>query len=318
MSNEKETKKPATSVEVKTERNIVDGVLTRITQFQQLGEIQLPKDYSAENALKSAYLILAETKDLNKKPVLETCTRESIANSLLDMVVQGLSPMKKQCSFIAYDGKLSLQREYHGTVMLARRFGGVQKVTANIIYEADEFSYEIDPKTGYKKIIKHVQNFENIDMNKIKGAYATLILEDGTSYVEVMNIFQIRTAWNQGFARGNSPAHKNFPDEMCKKTVINRACKLFISTSDDSGVFKDIMLEEDVILTRRLEAPVKANKTELKIDAVHHSAEEVKEEKSVGQIPSPTSEDIKKTLDEQKVTGKSTKTTEKQTPLFAD
>lgn len=54
-----------------------------------------------------------------------------------------------------------------------------------------------------------------------------------------MNMNQIRNAWNQGYAKGASGAHKNFTDEMAKKTVINRACKMFANTSDDS----DLLIE---------------------------------------------------------------------------
>jgi len=224
--------------------DITDSVLAKVTAFQEAGELQLPANYSAGNALKSAMLILQETKDRDNKPVLQSCTQASIASALLDMVVQGLSPMKKQCAFIAYGNKLLCQREYHGTVALAKRFGGVKEVTGNCIYEGDEFEYEISPKTGRVTILKHNQKFENIDLNKIKGAYATLILEDGTTYSEVMSMAQIRQAWMQGQTKGQSPAHKNFPDEMAKKTVIGRACKLFISTSDDGAIMDDTLKDQ--------------------------------------------------------------------------
>lgn len=221
------------------QKNITEVVLARVQEFQQLGELRIPENYSPENALKSAYLILTEQVDSQNRPVLQSCSKESIANSLLNMVVQGLSPMKKQGAFIAYNGKLAWQAEYHGNIALAKRYGGVKEVAANVIYEGDVFEYTINPKTGRKEILKHEQKFENVDNNKIKGAYATLILADGSTFVEIMNMNQIRLAWNQGAAKGNSPAHRNFPDQMCAKTVISRACKLFISTSDDSSIIPD-------------------------------------------------------------------------------
>ena len=231
---------PNTTKEIVKSSDITDSVLAKVTAFQEAGELNLPANYSAGNALKSAMLILQETKDRNDKPVLEVCTRASIASALLDMVIQGLSPMKKQCAFIAYGSKLLMQREYHGTIALAKRFGGVKEVTSNCIFEGDEFEYEINPSTGRVTILKHKQKFENIDLNKIKGAYATLILKDDSTYSEVMSMPQIKQAWMQGATKGQSPAHKNFPDEMAKKTVIGRACKLFISTSDDGSVMEDI------------------------------------------------------------------------------
>jgi len=218
------------------QKDISDDVLNRINQFRETGELFFPKNYSPENAIKSAMLILQETKTKDDHPVLEYCTRESIANTLLEMVITGLSPMKKQCDFIAYGKKLSLQREYHGTIALAKRLGGVKEPNANIIYEGDTFTYEVNPDTGKKKIIEHKQEFKNIDNSKILGAYAVLTFEDKETapYVEIMNINQIRLAWLQGATKGQSPAHRNFPDEMARKTVIGRACKLFISSSDDS------------------------------------------------------------------------------------
>lgn len=217
------------------QKNITDNVLQRVNILREHGALKIPKDYSPENALKSAFLILSETKDKNdkEKNLLEVCTPNSIANSLFDMVVQGLSPMKKQCYFIPYNGHLQLSRSYQGSIAIAKRVG-LKDVVANVIYEKDEFVYKINPETGLTEIVKHEQNLENIDINKIKGAYALTTMQDGTKQVTVMNIEQIRKAWLQGFGKGNTGAHNNFTDEMCKKTVINRACKQTINSSDDS------------------------------------------------------------------------------------
>lgn len=221
------------------QKDVVDTVLSKIKDFEEAGELKLPANYSAANALKSAWLILQETKDRNDKPALVVCTKESVANALLDMVVQGLSPMKKQCYFIVYGSKLTLQRSYLGTLAIAKRVGGVKTAIANCVYEGDEFIFSVDTQTGLKKIIKHEQTLEGLDANKVKGAYAILTTEDGRSIVEIMNFAQIKQAWMQGATKGGSPAHKNFGDEMAKKTVIGRACKILIGMSDDSALFDE-------------------------------------------------------------------------------
>lgn len=271
MTTQTNTNTPAVQ-----EKNISDTVLSKINQLQDAKALTLPKDYSAENALKSAYLILKETVDREKKPVLEICSKESIANSLLDMVVQGLSPMKKQCYFIAYGSKLLLQRSYQGSVAIAKRVG-LKSIVANVIYEADTFEYEICPETARKRILKHDQKLENIDLGKIKGAYAIVEMEDGTKELEVMNMVQIKNSWNQGAAKGNSGAHNNFTDEMCKKTVMSRACKGIIGSSDDSHLYPDSDEKDPV----REEVKEKANREELIISEY----EEVKEEPA--QKPEP-------------------------------
>ena len=218
--------------------NISEQVLSRIEQFQKDGSMILPKNYSVENHMKSAWLALQEVEDKEHNKALQICTKESIANSLLDMVLQGLSVSKKQGYFIVYGNKLMFQRSYFGTIALAKRAGGmVSEPVANVIYEGDDFQYEIDPKTAKVSIIKHSQKLENIDNSKIKGAYALVTLADGTTQVTIMSMQQIRAAWEQGATKGNSPAHKNFAEEMAKKTVIGRACKAIINSSDDAWLY---------------------------------------------------------------------------------
>lgn len=218
--------------------NISEQVLSRIEQFQKDGSMILPKNYSVENHMKSAWLALQEVEDKEHHKALQICTKESIANSLLDMVLQGLSVSKKQGYFIMYGNKLMFQRSYFGTIALAKRAGGmVSEPVANVIYDGDDFQYEIDPKTAKVAIVKHSQKLENIDNSKIKGAYALVTLADGTTQVTIMSMQQIRAAWEQGATKGNSPAHKNFAEEMAKKTVIGRACKAIINSSDDAWLY---------------------------------------------------------------------------------
>jgi recombinational DNA repair protein RecT len=167
-----------------------------------------------------------------------SCTNESIYNALLDMAVQGLNPGKKQCYFIAYGNQLLLQRSYMGTVMVAKRLGGIKDVHANVVYLGDEFKYDVIVDGGVD-VTSHSSALENRGPDKIIAAYAAIRLNDGGRYTELMTISEIKKAWGQGATRGNSPAHQNFPEEMAKKTVINRACKLFVNTSDDSDLLSD-------------------------------------------------------------------------------
>jgi recombination protein RecT len=211
------------------QKDITDDVNKNLGRLQDEG-LQLPSNYNASNALKSAFFKLQEVKDRNGKPALEVCTRESIANSLLDMVVQGLSPAKTQCYFIVYGNQLQLNRSYFGTQAVLKRLTNVKDIWANVIFDGDVFDYEIDG--GREKLIKHETNFLNRD-NDILGAYAVVKTNDDEEILTVMTRKEIDTSWSQAKTKN---VQNKFPQEMAKRTVINRSAKAFINTSDDSDL----------------------------------------------------------------------------------
>lgn len=223
-------------------KDISSQVLAKVDSFQKSGELVLPKDYVVENALKSAYIILSDPKN----NLLEKCDKSSVAEALLKMVVYGVSPIKKQCYFIPYGQKLECSVSYAGNIAIAKRYGNLKSIKANAIFEGDTFEFEVDATTGRRKITKHSQTLESIGNPILKGAYAVYELNNGITDVEIMNIKQIQAAWGQGGSKGNSPAHKNFGDQMAVKTVINRACKLLISSSDDSILYDPLEENEYV------------------------------------------------------------------------
>lgn len=216
------------------QKNLSDAVLSRVNELTSIDSLVLPSDYIPGNALKAAWLMLPTIEDKDKKPALEVCTPESIQNALFDMCVRGLNPYKKQGYFIVFGKQLQWMTSYHGNQTIAKRVAGLVKIKGNAIYEKDTFIYEIDPKTGQKIVKEHKQNLENIDITKIKGAYATFELADGTLDMIPMTIQQIKQSWLMGSAKGASKAHENFTDEMAIKSVINRACKHLINTSSDA------------------------------------------------------------------------------------
>jgi recombination protein RecT len=93
----------------------------------------------------------------------------------------------------------------------------------------------------------------------------------------------------QGATKGGSPAHKNFPDQMAIKTVISRACKTFISSSDDSALFDDDDTTDAVARASRERITSDANQEEITIDA--QDAVEVKDTGGNGkEDPTPQNE----------------------------
>lgn len=221
-------------LDAKFQGNVTDQVNQYISSEQDNG-LALPADYSLNNALKAAWFKLQETEDKYHHPVSDKryVDQKSIAFALMDMAVQGLSPAKNQCYFIVRGGKVQLQRSYFGTVAVLKRLDSVKDIDAQVVHEGDEFEIGAD-EVGHLVVKKFVPKFENLDKPLI-GAFAFIALTDGRVAYTVMTKKQIKTSWEQSSQRDNK-VQRNFSDEMAKRTVINRAAKIFINTSDDSDL----------------------------------------------------------------------------------
>ena len=218
-------------------KSATTAVSTDVRGFLAHGSLQLPANYSVENALKSAALTLPSIKNF------QNCTQDSIKSSLLSMCVQGLNPDKNQCYFIAYGETLTCQRSYLGNIAVAKRVDpNIDEIYSAAVYEGDKFDYEI--KRGKIVEVHHSQKLEN-KSKPIVAAYATVVYRDGSEISTVMTIGQIKKAWGQSTSKpvdekGNVKAdsvHAKFPEEMAKKTVISKACKPIIGSSSDSSLF---------------------------------------------------------------------------------
>lgn len=211
---------------------LTDLVLDRVKQMQDTQDLSLPKNYNASNALNAAFLELQKVQDRNHRPALEVCSHDSIVKSLLDMTLQGLSPAKDQCYFIVYGNELQMQRSYFGTVAAVKRLDGVQKVRAEVVHQDDAF--EIGSNEDMELVVKQfTPSFENQD-KPIIGAFAMIKADEGTDFT-VMTKKEIDQSWAQTRQKNNK-VQQNFSQEMAKRTVLNRAAKMFINTSDDSDL----------------------------------------------------------------------------------
>lgn len=211
---------------------LTDLVLDRVKQMQDTQDLSLPKNYNASNALNAAFLELQKVQDRNHRPALEVCTHDSIVKSLLDMTLQGLSPAKDQCYFIVYGNELQMQRSYFGTVAAVKRLDGVKKVRAEVVHEDDAFA--IGANEDMELIVKQfIPKFENQD-KPIIGAFAMIKTDEGIDFT-VMTKKEINQSWAQTRQKNNK-VQQNFSQEMAKRTVLNRAAKMFINTSDDSDL----------------------------------------------------------------------------------
>jgi recombination protein RecT len=217
------------------QKNITDQVSKRVKELESNG-LALPPKYNAQNALKSAFFAISKVKNKDKEPAIKACSKESIANCLLDMVTQGLSPAKTQCYFIAYGNELQMQRSYFGTVAVLKRLKEVKDIYAEVIHQDDIF--EIDSDDLGRIIVKSfIPKFENMD-KPLVGAFAVVQKLSDEKVYTIMTKKEIDKSWSKTKAYKNT-VQQDFSQEMAKRTVINRAAKMFVNTSDDSDLMVD-------------------------------------------------------------------------------
>lgn len=269
-------KQPEKSKAISIRDQYIGSAMTRINQLQQRGELDIPANYSVGNALNAAWLKLQEVVDRDKRPALDVCTKESIGYALLKMVIQGLNVSKDQGYFIVYGNKLTFQRSYFGTIAVLKRVDPrVDDVVSEPVYGKDKLKYRLD--RGKKIITDHEQALENIDDKDIKASYCQIYDKNGTVLASaLMTLPEIHQAWRQskqnpfddsGKLKPNT-THAKFPGEMVKKTVLNRAAKILINSSDDSSIMgnKTLLKALDEIDEAEADAEIQANANQEVID----------------------------------------------------
>lgn len=197
-----------------------------------VNDIQLPETYNYKKAIKSFCLALPDVKGI------ENATPRSIFMAAQNYASRNLDISKNQCALIVYGDKLTLQKQYQGNVALAKKSNPhIVDITSNAIYEGDKI--EIVKKDGRTEV-KHETNFNNLN-NELIGAYATVIYDDKTTDSEIMTRKSLEMSWSMSKAGTN--VHKKFPEQMARKTVLNRLCLSIINSSID-GESPDFVKDE--------------------------------------------------------------------------
>jgi len=223
------------------DKTIADKVLNRISDLTKGGRLHLPADYSAGNAMSSAWLQILRTKDRNGRPALEVCTKDSIANTLLEMSILGLSMAKKQCYPIIYGQELTCFVSVWGKIAAISRLKGVEsQPVAALIYEGDEIEIGFTDE-GEMQVVSHKTSWQNVQAGKITGAYASVTFK-GQKRTAVLPMKEILEAWSKSQA---DKLHATFTGEFCKRTALNRLAKVLVNTSTDDDILAETLDENE-------------------------------------------------------------------------
>lgn len=201
----------------------------------------LPSTITAERFTRMA------TTAVTMNPDLGACTPASFIGAMLQAAALGLEPNTPlgQAYLIPYPNyktgvkEAQFQIGYRGLIELAHRSGDFKSIEAHVVYENDEFEYEL----GLEPKLKHKPAMKN--RGKITWVYAIYKLQSGGYGFEVMSVEDInehRKKYSKAKSE-SSPWNKSW-DAMAKKTVIKQALKYAPLKSE----FVKAMVNEDVTL----------------------------------------------------------------------
>ena len=206
------------------QQNAARAVMQEHWQFVNARIGQLAKFVTG--GLKPEALLRFLMIDLQQSDKLRACSRESIYLALLACAVTGLEPgaLKGEAYLVPFGGQAQFMVGWRGIVKQARR-AGIRGIHANVVRERDVFGIDL----GTANTIVHRPG--NGDRGDVIGAYA--IADVGGHFEnEYMDRDDLERIRRVAEARGKSPAWKDWPDQMARKSPIRRLGKRLPLGSD--------------------------------------------------------------------------------------
>ena len=193
-----------------------------LEQAKEQIALALPRHMTPERMMRIVLTTVQRT------PQLLECSPRSILGCVVEASQLGLEPdgILGHAYLVPFWNKHTQQREcqlipgYKGLIDLARRSGQLSTIYAQVVYEKDrfEFAYGLDPK------LVHVPSGDP-DPGAVVAAYAVARLKDGSVQFDVMWRHQIDRIRQRSRAGDSGPWVTDY-EEMAKKTVLRRLCKM--------------------------------------------------------------------------------------------
>lgn len=228
---------------------IQNGLLDQLGKHKEA----LPPGFNKERFILNSITVIRDMmKDEKQREKLQDVKMETIPLCLAKGAYLGLDFFNGECYAIPYKGNMQFQTDYKGEIKLCKRYSKnpIKDIFAKAVREGDFFEEEID--CGVQRIIYKPKPFSNAG---IIGAFAIVVYKDGSMLYDTMSKEEIEKVRNTYSKAKDSPAWRNSPGEMYKKTVIRRLCKSIdldfdsieqVRAYEDGGdaVFENTMISE--------------------------------------------------------------------------
>jgi recombination protein RecT len=203
----------------------------------------LPRHMTADRMLRVAMTAVQRT------PKLLECTPNSLFGAVVQASQLGLEPDgalghaylipywngKKKCFEVQF------MPGYKGLLDLARRSREISTIEARVVHANDAFRYRF----GLSPILEHTP-ITTGESGSATHVYAVVHLKDGGAQFDVMSREDVEKIRARAQAKDSGPWVTDW-DEMAKKTILRRLCKLLPSS---------IELQRAVALDEAIEAGI--------------------------------------------------------------
>lgn len=185
--------------------------------------------------------------ELKRSPKLQEAFVKNPASlfaSILHCAEMGLNPsqMVGEFFFIPYRDSITPILGYKGLLTLIMRSSKVKKIWSEVVYEDDDFEYEL----GLEPKLLHTPNHHSVRNSKnIKCIYACAKIDDEVVFKvmfknEIQNIINMSKIPNELYFND-----KKDPEQwMAKKTVLKQLAKLM--PKDDDRLKKAVSMDDNI------------------------------------------------------------------------
>lgn len=227
--------------------------------------LALPEGFNTDRFVQNAVALLNGNENLQKFCKEHSDGIAQVKAGMMRGAFLGLDFLNKEAYLVPYGSKLDYQTSYIGEIKLRKKYAvrPIKDIYADVVREGDDFSYEVvdgEPTLHHKPL--------PFNSNKIIGAYAVCIFEDGGKQIDTMSLDELENTRSASKAK-NSPAWSKFTSEMYKKTVLRRLCKTIdidLNAEQRTTLDEEMAIITDPIEQRNADVEAGANAEEF-IDA---------------------------------------------------
>ncbi len=216
-----ENQKPATPLEI-VKQTLNSDYMKQVT------------NYYGGNKEEALRFMTAAIEYVRRVPKLLECERTSLMMALVQVAQFQFLPsgVSGEAYIIPYSGVAKFQMGYQGIVTLLYRTNRVVAITANIIYEKDEFDYQ----EGLDAHLIHKPAMFGKTKGEAVGVYAVAQMKGGTKIFKVMDKDAVMAIKNLSKAKTSADSPWNSAKDpelwMWKKTCLIQLAKLLPKSAE--------------------------------------------------------------------------------------